>query len=128
MAIHSCAGTKRERCPTLVVATTKTGAPSDKAWAARMTSASMVLSPAVGWPRCRAVAHNSAAFRMAEDIPRDSFSGHYQRTRTIATGLLLGMASLFVAALMWEPAYPSLAWLRAFAEAAMVGAWPIGTR
>ena len=59
---------------------------------------------------------------MADEIPRDGFAGHYERTRSIATGLLLGMASLFVAALMWEPAYPSLAWLRAFAEAAMVGA------
>lgn len=59
---------------------------------------------------------------MTDDIPGDLFSGDYERTRSIATGLLLGMASLFVVALIWEPAYPSLAWLEAFAEAAMVGA------
>jgi uncharacterized membrane-anchored protein YjiN (DUF445 family) len=59
---------------------------------------------------------------MIDDISGDVFSGHYERTRSIATGLLLGMTGLFVAALLWEPAYPSLSWLRAFAEAAMVGA------
>ena len=46
----------------------------------------------------------------------------YWRTRTLATGLLLFMAGLFVVALVWQQSYPSLAWLRAFAEAAMVGA------
>jgi uncharacterized membrane-anchored protein YjiN (DUF445 family) len=59
---------------------------------------------------------------MIHDIPGDSFSGHYERARAIATGLLLCMAGLFVIALVWEPVYPSLSWLRAFAEAAMVGA------
>lgn len=59
---------------------------------------------------------------MIHDIPGDSFSGHYERARVIATGLLLCMAGLFVIALVWEPAYPSLSWLRSFAEAAMVGA------
>jgi uncharacterized membrane-anchored protein YjiN (DUF445 family) len=32
------------------------------------------------------------------------------------------MAGLFVAALVWGPNYPSLSWLRAFSEAALVGA------
>src|SRR6476620_2821673 len=59
---------------------------------------------------------------MIHDIPGDSFSGHYERARVIATSLLLCMAGLFVIALVWEPAYPSLSWLRSFAEAAMVGA------
>ena len=53
-------------------------------------------------------------------------SGHdlagFRRTRTMATGLLLIMAGLFVVALLWQPVYPLLAWLQAFAEAAMVGA------
>src|SRR5215472_9788806 len=50
---------------------------------------------------------------MISDIPVDSFEAQYQRTRALATGLLLCMAGLFVVA---------LSWLRAFAEAAMVGA------
>jgi uncharacterized membrane-anchored protein YjiN (DUF445 family) len=58
---------------------------------------------------------------MIDDRRGEMFSGHYERTRSIAAGLLLSMAGLFVAALIWEPAYPSLSWLRAFAEAAMVG-------
>jgi len=40
----------------------------------------------------------------------------------IATGLLVLMALVFLAARYWEPAYPGLAWIRAFAEAGMVGA------
>jgi uncharacterized membrane-anchored protein YjiN (DUF445 family) len=59
---------------------------------------------------------------MISDIPRDSFEGQYQRARAIATGLLLCMAGLFVASLVWENRYPALSWLRAFTEAAMVGA------
>jgi len=38
-----------------------------------------------------------------------------------ATGLLVAMAALFVASRAFEPAYPWLAWVKAFAEAAMVG-------
>lgn len=44
------------------------------------------------------------------------------RMRTLATGLLLFMALLFVVALSQQDAHPFFAWLRAFAEAAMVGA------
>lgn len=46
----------------------------------------------------------------------------FRRTRLIATGLLLFMAVLFLLALLGESRYPVLHWLRAFAEAAMVGA------
>lgn len=59
---------------------------------------------------------------MISGMARDSFEGQYQRARAIATGLLLCMAGLFVVSLLWEPRYPALSWLRAFAEAAMVGA------
>jgi uncharacterized membrane-anchored protein YjiN (DUF445 family) len=59
---------------------------------------------------------------MIPDIPVVSFDRQYQRARAMATGLLLCMVGLFVAALVWGPRYPSLSWLRAFAEAAMVGA------
>ncbi|MCL4800094.1 MAG: DUF445 family protein [Burkholderiales bacterium] len=40
----------------------------------------------------------------------------------IATGLLVLMALVFLAARYWEPVHPALAWVRAFAEAGMVGA------
>lgn len=51
------------------------------------------------------------------------FAGHsHQRMRVIATGLLLCMALLFLVAVINEPAHPLFSWLRAFAEAAMVGA------
>ena len=46
----------------------------------------------------------------------------YVRMRAMATGLLLFMALLFVVALFQQEAHPSFSWLRAFAEAAMVGA------
>ncbi len=38
-----------------------------------------------------------------------------------ATGLLVAMAVAYFLARAYEPAYPSLAWLKAFAEAGMVG-------
>ncbi len=41
--------------------------------------------------------------------------------RRVATGLLLLMAAVFFAARAFEPAYPGLSFVRAFAEAAMVG-------
>jgi len=56
------------------------------------------------------------------DIPRDAFERQYLRARVIATGLLICMAGLFVISLIWEQRYPALRWVRAFAEAAMVGA------
>jgi uncharacterized membrane-anchored protein YjiN (DUF445 family) len=59
---------------------------------------------------------------MIGDASGDAFQAQYLRARVLATGLLLGMAALFVIALVWEPSYPVLRWVRAFAEAAMVGA------
>jgi uncharacterized membrane-anchored protein YjiN (DUF445 family) len=59
---------------------------------------------------------------MMSDIPRDAFERQYLRARVIATGLLICMAGLFVISLIWEQRYPALRWVRAFAEAAMVGA------
>jgi uncharacterized membrane-anchored protein YjiN (DUF445 family) len=58
---------------------------------------------------------------MTPDSAAESSSSHVEHARAMATGLLLCMAGLFVAALIWEPRYPLLSWLRAFAEAAMVG-------
>jgi len=60
--------------------------------------------------------------RMNGDSLPDGVEAPYQRARTMATGLLVIMAGLFVASLLWEHRYPALRWLRAFAEAAMVGA------
>src|SRR6186997_13908 len=59
---------------------------------------------------------------MMSDIPRDAFERQYLRARVIATGLLICMAGLFVISLIWEQRYPALRWVRAFSEAAMVGA------
>ncbi|KIF82417.1 DUF445 domain-containing protein [Noviherbaspirillum autotrophicum] len=44
------------------------------------------------------------------------------KTRRLATGLLVLMAVLFVVARLLQPAHPSLSFVAAFAEAAMVGA------
>lgn len=44
------------------------------------------------------------------------------RTRAIATGLLVLMALLFLVAQLFQPRYPLLSFVAAFAEAAMVGA------
>jgi len=41
--------------------------------------------------------------------------------KIVATGLLVAMAALFIATRALEPRYPWLAWVKAFAEAAMVG-------
>ena len=41
--------------------------------------------------------------------------------KAAATGLLVAMAAVFVAARAFQPAYPLLGWVKAFAEAAMVG-------
>src|SRR5204863_4965990 len=44
-----------------------------------------------------------------------------QGMKVVATGLLVVMAVVFVAARAFEPAYPWLGYVKAFAEAAMVG-------
>ncbi len=41
--------------------------------------------------------------------------------RLAATLLLLAMACIFIAATVWQASHPALPWVRAFAEAAMVG-------
>jgi uncharacterized membrane-anchored protein YjiN (DUF445 family) len=41
--------------------------------------------------------------------------------RVIATGLLVVLTGLLAAAIHWEPGHPQLVWLRAFAEAGLVG-------
>ena len=45
-----------------------------------------------------------------------------KRMQAIATGLLVAMAFVFVAASLLDDRWPALAYVRAFAEAAMVGA------
>ncbi|WP_439532769.1 DUF445 domain-containing protein [Polymorphobacter sp.] len=45
----------------------------------------------------------------------------FHRMRLAATLLLLGMALLFVSTLRFEDAHPALPWVKAFAEAALVG-------
>src|SRR5437763_7161336 len=44
-----------------------------------------------------------------------------QGMKVIATGLLVAMAAVFAAARALEPRYPGLGYVKAFAEAAMVG-------
>ncbi|HEU4877679.1 MAG TPA: DUF445 family protein, partial [Sphingomicrobium sp.] len=41
--------------------------------------------------------------------------------KAAATGLLVVMAAIFLASRLLEPRYPWLAWVKAFAEAGMVG-------
>jgi hypothetical protein len=48
MFCHRSAGTNRAKWRTFAVATTTCGAPKVSVWAARITSPSIVLSPAVG--------------------------------------------------------------------------------
>lgn len=57
-------------------------------------------------------------------LPRPSSAApaDFVRMRRFATGLLLAMLALLVTALLLEPRYPALGLLRAFAEAATVGA------
>lgn len=51
-----------------------------------------------------------------------SRSAQESRVKTWAGALLLSMAAFFTLAVLTEPTHPSMEWLRAFAEAAMVGA------
>src|SRR6202034_3842437 len=45
-----------------------------------------------------------------------------RRMRVVASGLLVFMAALLVAAVAFDKRYPGLIWVEAFAEAAVVGA------
>ncbi len=47
--------------------------------------------------------------------------GGATRMRTVATGLLVLMAAIYLAARIYEPVHPIVGFVRAFAEAAMVG-------
>lgn len=54
--------------------------------------------------------------------PSPSRAGQLRRMKLVATGLLALMFALFVAATLYQDRWPGLGYLRAFAEAAMVGA------
>lgn len=58
---------------------------------------------------------------MTGTTPSSSAAPGLRRMRIVATGLLLLMAALFLAARAFEDAHPALPFIRAFAEAAMVG-------
>ena len=47
--------------------------------------------------------------------------GGATRMRTVATGLLVLMAAIYLTARIYEPVHPAIGFVRAFAEAAMVG-------
>jgi uncharacterized membrane-anchored protein YjiN (DUF445 family) len=49
-------------------------------------------------------------------------SGAHNSVHRVATGLLLAMAALYVASRFYELSHPAIGFVRAFAEAAMVGA------
>ena len=54
-------------------------------------------------------------------LRREPASPGLRRMRFIATGLLVAMAAVYLAARHYEPLYPAAGFVRAFAEAAMVG-------
>ncbi|MEA2999296.1 MAG: hypothetical protein QOK17_1129 [Sphingomonadales bacterium] len=56
----------------------------------------------------------------SRSVPTRPHNG-YRRMRAIATGMLVAMAALFLAANAWDEVYPWLGFVKAFAEAAMVG-------
>jgi uncharacterized membrane-anchored protein YjiN (DUF445 family) len=56
--------------------------------------------------------------RIALAIP---VQGGAAQMRMVATGLLVVMAIVYVAARTWQPIHPAIGFVRAFAEAAMVG-------
>ena len=70
ISVQCFAATNCARCLAFVVATATslTGAPNDRACAARMTSMSSSFESAVGRPSYRALAHNSADKRRASSV------------------------------------------------------------
>ena len=62
-----------------------------------------------------------AGFDAAQRMPEREQAAQLTRMRRIATGMLVAMAALFVAARLLQPRYPYLSFVAAFAEAAMVG-------
>ena len=59
--------------------------------------------------------------RLAPSLPGSATPAALRRMRMVATGLLVAMAATFLLARALEPAHPALGFVRAFAEAAMVG-------
>ena len=57
-----------------------------------------------------------------EQIRTQAARQRLRRSRALATGLLLLAAVLFVLSVRYQPQYPALGYLKAFSEAAMVGA------
>ena len=57
-----------------------------------------------------------------EHIRTQAARQRLRRSRALATGLLLLAAVLFVLSVRYQPQYPALGYLKAFSEAAMVGA------
>jgi len=56
------------------------------------------------------------------DVKGSKLRPSFLTIRRVATGLLLGAVVLYVPARLYESAYPAAGYLRAFAEAAMIGA------
>ncbi|HET9640920.1 MAG TPA: DUF445 domain-containing protein [Allosphingosinicella sp.] len=54
-------------------------------------------------------------------VPAEAPRHGIREMRIIATGMLVAMAAIFVAANQWDEVYPGLGFVKAFAEAAMVG-------
>ncbi|MFL6844192.1 MAG: DUF445 domain-containing protein [Allosphingosinicella sp.] len=54
-------------------------------------------------------------------VPAEAPRHGIREMRIIATGMLVAMAGVFLAANAWDEAYPALGFVKAFAEAAMVG-------
>ncbi|WP_427306161.1 DUF445 domain-containing protein [Cupriavidus sp. H39] len=57
----------------------------------------------------------------APPTPPNAKSRDLRRMKWAATGLLIGMAALFIVARRYEDAHPAIGFLRAFAEAGMAG-------
>jgi len=70
-----------------------------------------------GGSRVRQTATSDGGSRVRPTATSDSG----RRMRQIATGTLLVMAAIYVAARSFEPVHPAIGFIRAFAEAAMVG-------
>src|SRR3712207_5105847 len=54
-------------------------------------------------------------------VPAEAPRHGIREMRVIATGMLVAMAAVFLAANAWDETYPALGFVKAFAEAAMVG-------
>src|ERR1044071_2216189 len=54
-------------------------------------------------------------------VPAEAPRHGIREMRIIATGMLVAMAAVFVVANAWDETWPALGYVKAFAEAAMVG-------